>query len=199
MTEQMESGAMRVRASHACTALLIVDMISCWDFPDAEKLLPHGQAIAPRIASLKARCRRGGVPVIYANDNQGQRRSDFREVVSRASVPGRPGEGIANALHPDADDYFVLKPKHSAFYLTPLEMLLLSLRINRLWIAGVATDQCVLVTAEDARMRNLEVVVPQDCVATQTAHRQRRALEHLSEVMKVRTTPSTHLRTRAMS
>jgi hypothetical protein len=47
------------RAAHA-TALLIVDMISNWDFPDAEGLAPRAVAIAWRIAALKRRCERAG-------------------------------------------------------------------------------------------------------------------------------------------
>lgn len=176
-------------------ALLIVDMISCWTFPDADKLLPNAQTIARPVAALKTRCRRDGVPVIYANDNQGQWRSDFRELIAKARETDGPGALITELLHPDTNDYFVLKPKHSAFFCTPLELLLHSLRVDTLWIAGVATDQCVLVTAEEGRMRNLETVVPRDCVATQTSERQRRALDHFNEVMNVKTTVSTHLRT----
>lgn len=41
-------------------ALLIIDMISCWDFPDADKLLPGAVAIAPAIAAFKQRCGRAG-------------------------------------------------------------------------------------------------------------------------------------------
>ena len=176
------------------TALLIIDMISGWDFPDAPKLLRQSIAIAPRIAALKARCRRAGVPVIYANDNRGQWRSDFRRVVANAVQAGGQGGRIVSQIAPDDDDYFVLKPKHSAFFATPMELLLQHLQARRLILTGVASDQCVVVTAEDARMRDYEVIVPQDCVASQTPARNRRALAHFEDVMNIRTPASSRLR-----
>ena len=62
------------------TALLIIDMISTWDFPDADKLAPRAAAIAPRIGALKLRCARAGMPAIYVNDNRERWRSEFREI-----------------------------------------------------------------------------------------------------------------------
>ena len=180
--------------AHGQTALLIIDMISSWDFPDAEKLLPMSVPVAPRIAALKARCRAAGVPVIYANDNRGQWRSDFRQVVENAVRAGGPGAEVAQALAPDDDDYFVLKPKHSAFFGTPMDMLLQHLRAKRLLLTGVASDQCVVATAVDARMRDYEVVVPRDCIASQTASRTQRSIVYFNEALCVPTTPSTRLR-----
>jgi nicotinamidase-related amidase len=174
--------------------LLIIDMISSWDFPDAEKLLPHAARIAPAIAALKARCRRAGVPVIYANDNRGQWRSDFRQVVSASIAHGGDGARITTQLAPDEDDYFVLKPKHSAFFGTPLDLLLQHLQAHRLILTGVASDQCVVNTATDARMRDYEVLVPADCIASQSAARNKGAIAHFGEALNVPTTASTRLR-----
>jgi len=176
------------------TALLIIDMISSWEFLDADKLLPHAAAIAPRIAALKARCRRAGVPAIYANDNRGQWRSDFRQVVEQAVRAGGDGAEIARRLAPHDDDYFVLKPKHSAFFATPLHLLLQHLKVERLLITGVASDQCIVTSAVDARMRDFAVVVPRDCTATQSAARQQRALRHFEEALDIRTTASARVR-----
>lgn len=106
------------------TALLIIDMISCWDFPDAEKLLPGAHFIAGRIAALKARCTRAGVPAIYVNDNRGRWRSDFPKLVELSLASGGAGAEITSTLLPEETDYFVLKPKQSAFFATPLELLL---------------------------------------------------------------------------
>ena len=125
------------------TALLIIDMISCWDFPDAEKLLPGAHAIATRIATLKARCTRAGVPTIYVNDNRGRWRSDFPKLVELSLAAGGAGAEITSALLPEETDYFVLKPKQSAFFATPLELLLAYLKASRLIVAGVASDQCI--------------------------------------------------------
>jgi nicotinamidase-related amidase len=176
------------------SALLIVDMISRWDFPDAAPLLRQAAPIAPRIATLKKRCAAAGVPVIYANDNRGHWRSDFRHVVHAALDQSGSGAEIARLLEPSEEDYFVLKPLHSAFFATPLEILLEVLRTRRLIVAGVSSDQCVLQTAADARMRKFDVVVPADCIATQTAARNRRVLAYFGEVLSVPTPSARSLR-----
>ncbi|WP_046112630.1 cysteine hydrolase family protein [Aquincola tertiaricarbonis] len=177
-------------------ALLITDMISLWDFPDADKLLPAAAAIAPRLAALRRRCHEAGVPVIYANDNRGRWRSDFRELVDKARQAGGPGAHIVEQLAPHTDDYFLLKPKHSAFFATPLELLLADLGIRQIIVTGVSSDQCVLSTVSDARMRNIDALVPQDCIGTQGDERNAAAIRHFSEVLGVDTAASPGLQLR---
>jgi nicotinamidase-related amidase len=176
-------------------ALLIIDMISAWDFPKAGELASGAAAIAPRIAALKRRCEVAGVPAIYVNDNHGYWRSDFRQLVM-LSTQKENGHGrrIAEALHPAPEDYSVLKPKHSAFFATPLDLLLRHLRVKSLILTGVATDQCVVMSATDARMRDYEVLVPEDCVAAQTEERNRRGLDYLREAQRIKTTLSGRIR-----
>lgn len=58
---------------------------------------------------------------------------------------GVRGEPIAKLLAPEKSDFFVLKPKHSAFFATTLDTLLKYLEIDTLILAGIATDMCVLV------------------------------------------------------
>ncbi len=175
------------------TAQLIIDMISCWDFPDADKLVGGALEIVPAVCALKKRCRAVGVPVTYTNDNHGQWRSDFATLVRESRECGSQGARITEALAPDPDDYFVLKPKHSGFFSTPLELLLRDLAVDRVLLTGVASDQCVLVTAAEARMRDLDVVVPRDCIASQSRARNAAALQHYEEVLKVDTTPGSEL------
>ena len=183
MPESIERTPLAEDRAAGAMALLVVDMLSDWEFPDAEALLAGAAAIAPRIAELRSRCRQAGVPVVYANDNRGRWRSDFREVVASARARGGAAAAIAEALAPARDDYFVLKPKHSGFHATPLDLLLRHLGVQTLLLTGVSSDQCVLYTAADARMHDYEVIVPRDCVATQSDERNARALRHFSEVL----------------
>lgn len=104
--------------------LMLVDVINDLDFPGNEDLVKHAALLGQTVATLKARCRKAGIPAIYVNDNRDKWRSDFRAVVShcrRAESLGRP---LVEALIPEPDDYIVLKPKHSAFYATPLDTIL---------------------------------------------------------------------------
>lgn len=176
------------------TALVVIDMLSDWNFPDAEKLVRGAVAIAPPIAALKRRCRLGGMPVIYANDNHGRWRSDLRQVLDAARRNGGDGGRVAGLLAPDAEDYVVLKPKHSAFHATPLELLLRHLKVRTLWLTGVSSDQCVLYSAADAKMNDHPVVVPRDCVATQTEARNEAVLRYFADVLGLEVPLSTELR-----
>ena len=187
MPESIERTPLAEDETAGATALVVIDMLSNWDFPDGAALLQQAVAIAPRIVALKARCRRAGVAVVYANDNRGRWRSDLRQVVAAAIEVGGDAAGIADQLAPQPEDYFVLKPKHSAFHETPLDLLLRHLKAERLILVGVTSDQCVLYTAADARMHDYEVVVPRDCTATLSRERNERALQHLTEVLNAAT------------
>src|SRR3954451_16950952 len=62
----------------AAVALLLIDVIDDLEFPAGEQLLQFAQPMAERIAELKQRARKAGVPVIYVNDNFGRWRSNFQ-------------------------------------------------------------------------------------------------------------------------
>ena len=147
-------------------ALLLVDVINPLDFPEADQLLPHALLAAERLADLKARARKAKVPVIYANDNFGRWRSDLNAVVERCRESGCKGRELIELLRPEKEDYFVLKPKHSAFFSTTLDTLLRYLGTETLIIGGFAADICVLFTADDAYLRDLKIVIPADGVAS---------------------------------
>jgi nicotinamidase-related amidase len=174
-------------------ALLIVDFINQFDFDGAAKLAPRALAAAERTAALKKRARRDGVPCIYANDNFGHWRSEFsRQVEECAAAPGAPGR-IAGLLRPGGDDYSILKPRHSAFYGTPLEFLLEELEVGCLALTGVAADNCIFATAQDAYVRKFRLWVPADCVAAQQAKHERESLDHMGRTMKADIRPTTEV------
>lgn len=168
----------------AATALLIVDMISDWKVPGMQALLKAAHAIAPNLARLKRRCNAAGVPVIYVNDNMGRWRSDFKSLVKAAQDEGGMAADIARLLAPDEHDYFVLKPKHSAFFRTPLDLLLEHLKVDRLIIGGVSSDQCIHATAMDALMRDHAFEIVRDGIAAPTPERTAAAIQVFEHVMK---------------
>ena len=168
-------------------------MINAFDFDGAEAMLPRALAAAKAIASLKQRARKDGVPVVYVNDNFGRWRSDFRNTLAHCLRDGVRGKPIAELLKPDADDYFVLKPKHSGFQFTTLEVLLAHLGAETLVLTGVAGNFCVLFTAHDAYMRDYHLAVPGDCIASQTEADDAYALAHMAKVTKADTRPSSEV------
>lgn len=166
-------------------ALLLVDVINPMDFPEADLLLRHALPAAERLAVLKRRARSNDVPVVYANDNFGRWRSDLTAVVERCRDSN--GSEVAQLLLPDNDDYFVLKPKHSAFFSTTLETLLQYLGTRCLVVGGFAADICVLFTANDAYMRDLRLVIPSDGVASNDSGDCEAALALMRRVLKAKT------------
>ncbi len=172
-------------------ALLLVDVINDLDFSEGDRLLEQALPVARRLADLKVRAARAQVPVIYANDNFGRWRSDFRAQIDHCLRDGCRGRPLVEMLRPSPDDYFVLKPKHSAFYHTALDLLLRYLGTKTLVIGGLAGNICVLFTANDAYMRDLRIVVPADCTASNTAEENQIALELIEQRLKADTRPST--------
>jgi nicotinamidase-related amidase len=169
----------------ADVALIIIDMINDFEFPGGEALYKAALPAAENIARLKARTREAGIPVVYVNDNFGKWRSDFRQQVEHCLRDHVRGEPIARLLRPDEQDYFVLKPKHSAFYATPLDLLLAYLKVCTLIVAGVAGDMCILFSVSDAFMRDYHLIVPADCVASLSDEENRRSLDEMRNKLDV--------------
>ncbi len=169
-------------AHNSC--LLIIDMMNEFAFDRAQALFPAVEQAAERIAKLKRRMNQARLPVIYVNDNFGKWQSDFRRLVARCLEEHCRGRRIAELLSPGEDDYFVLKPKHSGFFATPLELLLSFLGARRLILTGVAGNNCVLYTAADAYMREFEVCVPADCTVSLDPSANEAALAHMQATLK---------------
>jgi nicotinamidase-related amidase len=174
-------------------ALLLIDVIDAMDFEGADELLEHALPMARRIADIKKRARAARIPVVYVNDNFGRWQSDFRGVLEHCLDKTVPGRSIATLLEPDANDYFVLKPKHSGFFSTTLDILLTYLGARALILTGLTGNICVLFTAHDAFLRDYHLVVPSDCVASITKADNDYALRQIRDVLKADTTPSTDL------
>lgn len=181
-------------ANRSRTALLLVDVISDFRFEDGERVLRQFRPVAPRLARLKQRARDAGVPAIYANDNFGRWRSDASSLVKRCSRRGAPGAELVRMLAPTPEDYFVLKPRHSAFFASALEALLAYMGARRLIITGLSSHQCVLFTANDAYVREYEIGIPRDCIAAPTAEQTRFALRYFEMVLSADTRSSTRIR-----
>lgn len=176
------------------TALLVIDMISTWAIADGAALRTQARRMLSPLRRLLARARAHGVPVIYANDNFGAWRADFAAVLALVRAHDPIAAAIANAIAPTADDYIVLKPKHSAFFCTPLPQLLDALGVRRLVLTGASGDQCVQATAADALLREFEVTVPRDTIACPTAARTRAVLRHFGVAMDIPTPAAARVR-----
>lgn len=161
------------------TALLLLDLQR--DFLEPTGLYArHGlpverlRVILPAVRRVTEACRAAHIPVfaskftVYTSpagrplglDHLLKIRPFLREEGFRLGEPGRE-------LIPEIGrvDYELDKPRFSAFFGTPLEILLRSLDIDTLALAGIVTHGGVEATARDAMLRDLAVVILEDCVA----------------------------------
>ena len=188
---KLDARHVRHKSGHA---LVLIDVINHFEFPDGKSILRQALAIAPGLALLKKRAREAGIPAIYVNDNFGQWRSDQSKLLQYCLRPEAAGRPFVEQLRPDDKDYFVLKPMHSAFYQTPLDLLLRELGASSIILSGLATNSCILCTAHDANMRNLKVIVPNDCCTARTAREHKQALEHIGAMADAKVVLSSSLK-----
>jgi nicotinamidase-related amidase len=174
-------------------AIVLIDVINDLEFEGGERLFETALPAAKKIAQLKERARRAKMPIIYVNDNFGRWRSDFKKIVNHCLEDDVRGRPIAELLAPDEEDYFVLKPKHSGFFSTTLDLLLEYLGVRTLVIAGFAGNNCVLFTANDAYMRDYQLLIPADCTASNESGDNENALRQMQDVLKADTRPSSDI------
>ena len=175
------------------TALLLIDVINDMDFDGSEPLVSFAEPMARRLHELKRRCRAAGIPTLYINDNFGKWRSDFRSLVEHCIDDPVPGRNVAKLLKPDDEDYFVLKPKNSAFFGTTLDTLLTNLGTSTVILTGIAGDNCVLFSANDAYLRDYRLFIPCDCVVSNSREENDAALRLMEKVVKADIRPSADL------
>jgi nicotinamidase-related amidase len=169
---------------NAQLAVLVIDVINDLEFEEGQEFLKYALPAAKNIAQLKKRANEAKIPVIYVNDNFGRWRSDFKKIVAHCLEDPVRGQPIARLLAPSEEDYFVLKPKHSGFFSTTLDLLLEHLGVRTLIIVGFAGDNCVLFTANDAYMRDYKLIIPADCTASNKPEENENALRQMQKVLK---------------
>jgi len=165
-------------------ALVLIDFINPLDFPGSEKLAAPALRAAKAALRLRDRCDRQGVAVVYANDNYGVWQSDFQSLVSQLAARDDPAGEITRLLAPRPTDLTLLKPRHSAFYCSPLELLLKEMGAQELVLCGLAADMCVQMTAADAFLRGFKVWAPADCTAAETPAAKSAAVKYMANILK---------------
>jgi nicotinamidase-related amidase len=163
-------------------ALLLVDVISDFRHEDADALLASFRARHGAIVEALETARARDVPVVYANDNFGDWHGDASRLVREAVEHGRARELVA-ALAPRDGDRFVVKPRYSAFDHTPLELVLRDLGVERVLLAGAATEMCVVQTAIDAKEEGFKVSILGAACASGDERMERLALEYAESIV----------------
>jgi len=181
-------------------ALLVIDVVNPFDFEGADALHAEALPAVRAIADLAARAHDAGMPTIYVNDNFDQWHLGFAELLDFIRREHPRGRALLDVLRPDPTrDLYILKPMHSGFFATGLQVLLARIGARTLVCTGIAADICVLFTANDAYMRGFEIVVPADCVASERRADTARALAQMKRLLKADVRPSRDLDLRRMA
>jgi nicotinamidase-related amidase len=163
-------------------ALLLVDLINRFDHEDGDELLASLRRRLPALRAAIAKAHAEGVPVVYVNDEPDAWRSNAPGLVRSAIDEGRGGDAIAQVAPRDGD-LFVFKPRYSAFDHTPLVMILRDLEVERIVVAGAATEMCVVQTAIDARELEFKVTILADACAAVDEEMEQLALTYAERVV----------------
>ena len=174
------------------SALVVVDMLNPYDHEDADRLVESVQDVIEPIAGLVERASDAGVEVIYVNDNYGDWNSS-QEELAEAALKGRRPDLVEPILPPEDAD-FVIKARHTIFYMTPLEYLLGQKEIGHLVLAGQVTEQCILYSALDAYVRHLDVTIPTDGVAHIHEDLAQAAMKMMARNMRAELVPAAECR-----
>ena len=180
------------RVKRCSIALLLIDVINDLDFPESDQLLRFALPMGERLVQLKRQVKALGIPVIYVNDNFGKWQSNLPKLVEHCLDDSR-GKVLVEMLQPDDDDYFIVKPRHSGFFGTSLDLLLDDLQVETLILTGLAGNICVLFTANDAYLRHYQLIVPCDCIASNTQEENLAALRQMEHILKAETSPAAEL------
>jgi nicotinamidase-related amidase len=162
-------------------ALLLVDLIQRFDHRDGDKLLASARERLPAMLAARDDARSADVPVVYVNDIGGRWDADFPGLVRDALEAA--GGDVIEQIAPQQGDRAVLKARYSAFDHTPLVILLRELEIERIVIAGAATEMCVTQTAIDARELGFKVTVLSDACARIDEELERLSLIYAERVL----------------
>jgi nicotinamidase-related amidase len=163
-------------------ALLLVDVLKDFRHEDGDALLESYRRRHPALVSLLEGARARGAPVVYAND-RGEHTAPG-EVVREAIEEGKAG-GLVAKVAPAQGESVVLKDAYSAFEATELSKLLAGLGVEKLLVAGAATEMCVFQTALDAQRVGFDVVVRGDASASVDSAHERIALDYLERVLRL--------------
>ncbi|WP_046176589.1 isochorismatase family cysteine hydrolase [Domibacillus indicus] len=172
-------------------ALLIVDMINDFQFPKGKELAEFTRETIEPILTLKEHFHNKQWPVIYINDHYGLWKADIDLITDYAS--NEVSDPIIQEIKPGDEDYFLIKPKHSAFYGTALNTLLEELDVESVVVTGVAGNICVFFTANDAYMREFGVYIPKDALASEEAKFNEYALGMMENVLNADIRPAKDL------
>jgi len=150
-------------------ALLIIDMVKD-SFDESHRLpiTPLAKKIIGPINGLISAFRKQRWPIVFATDAFQEGDFLFKGRMKPHSIIGTTGAEVIEELNREREDYWLPKPKFSAFFGTSLNEWLKQQGVTLCAVAGITTNFCVLTTAMDALCHNFKAVILEDCTMSGT-------------------------------
>ena len=150
-------------------ALLIIDMVKD-NFIESRKLpiTPLAKKIIDPINNLIGAFRERGWPIVFSTDAFQKQDFFFSSSMKPHSLAGTSGAEVIDELDRKHDDYWVSKPRLSAFFRTGLDLWLRRRGVTLCAVGGIATNFCVLTTVLDALCNDFKAVLLGNCAAAAT-------------------------------
>lgn len=134
--------------------LIVIDMLK--DFIDEKGALFCGnecRKIVPFIVNTVERMRKEGSTIIFLGDCHDKDDKEF-QLFPPHCICSTEGAELIEELTVMPGDYFVNKTRYSGFYDTNLDEILISERLDEVYLSGVCTSICVMETVADLRNRD---------------------------------------------
>ncbi len=149
-------------------ALLVIDMVKDTFNEKAQlPIVPFAKKTFTPINRMIREFRKKHWPVVFSTDAFHREDFIFTGRMHPHSLAGTEGATVIDALDfsETKGDYWLPKPRFSAFFQTGLETWLRERGVSLCAVAGIATHFCVLTTVMDAVCHNFKAVLLEDCTA----------------------------------
>lgn len=160
-------------------ALLIIDMQNDFVLENKPLRVAGAQAVIPKILTVLTEFRKRSLPVFHVvrvhrkdgSDVEIIRQDLFRK--QPFAVAGTPGAAVVDELAPLPEEYVIEKIRMSAFIGTELDLMLRTLGVTTVYVAGIQTPNCIRTTVFDAIAYNYPVVLIDDATgaSSEDVHR----------------------------
>jgi ureidoacrylate peracid hydrolase len=178
----------------ATTAIIVVDMQSCFLTPGAAIEVATSRDIAPNINRLSSTLRAAGGQVVWTRHSFTREwtswygvlaKDEFAERMVEETVAGSSGHAIAPVMDVQDSDWVIDKRRYSALVPgdTDLGARLRERGIETVLITGTLTNVCCESTARDAMMRNYKTVFLSDGNATRSDEEHNATLTAMIQVV----------------
>jgi nicotinamidase-related amidase len=149
-------------------ALLIIDMQNDFVLDNMPLQVAGARMVIPKIQAVLAEFRKRPLPVFHVLRVHRPDGSDVeiirQELFARSpfAVGGTRGAAVIDELTPQTGEYVLTKTRMSAFIGTELDLMLRTLGVTTVYVAGIQTPNCIRTTVFDAIAYNYPVVLIDD-------------------------------------